>query len=102
MTVNINGKEYRLHFGCTSVEQFYQRSGVLKQGSFFSAKLYASVVYAGIYNEAEKNDTEPDISFTEVYEWVETQVFDTEGKAVLERVAAAFQASQALQSFIKQ
>ena len=88
--IEIGGKPIGLRFNMYAIEQFDSVKG---NNSY--TKNLTTIVYAGLLGDCFAKQSEPAVSFGDVNEWVEAQIFEGDPGGTLNAVADTFLKSNA-------
>ena len=88
--IEIEGKKIGLRFNMYAIEQF----DTVKGNNSYTKNL-TTIVFAGLLGNCFALQKEPEISFADVNEWVEAQIYDGDTDGILNQVAETFMKSNA-------
>ena len=102
--INILGKKRGLKFGALAFEKigsaldFIQKAGT----EYYSIKLLADVLNAGLVNNCFRKDELPDFTFSDVYDWVEDNASNQAAVDDMAKVMKCFETCKFVQDAVEQ
>jgi len=97
ISVNLGGKLRPLRFGMLAFEKLLE----IAEEKDSKIKSNAKVIYAGLINAAEVNNSVVDFSFADVYGWIDDMFCSHEGNETLSEIERCFEQSNMYQNILK-
>lgn len=97
ISANLGGKFRPLRFGMLAFEKLLE----IAKDDDSRIKSNAKVIYAGLINAAEVNNSDVDFSFADVYGWIDDMFCTTEGNETITEIERCFEQSNMYQNILK-
>jgi hypothetical protein len=97
ISANLGGKIRPLRFGMLAFETLLEISAENDS----NIKSNAKVIYAGLLNAAEVNNSVVDFTFADVYGWIDDMFCTTDGNETILEIERCFEKSNMYQNILK-
>ena len=94
--ITVGGKKVGLKFNMYAIELFSEI-----KGRSTTIKNLTTIVYAGMLGNCYAKQTEPELSFEDISDWVDEQMINQDETGELATVSECFQASNVLKATIE-